>query len=176
MLATAAALPAADGGWASEMKWDGVRAIAYVESGKLRLFSRNDRDISVSYPELGGLPAAVGVTNAVLDGEIVAMDAQGRPDFGVLQSRMHIADAAKAATLSAVTPVVFLLFDLLRVDAHDLLSMTYADRRAALERLEIKGDHVAVPPAFAGDPADALAASLVQGLEGVACMRLDSVY
>jgi bifunctional non-homologous end joining protein LigD len=176
MLATAAPIPVTDGGWATEMKWDGVRAIAYVESGKLRLLSRNDRDITVSYPELGGLPAAVGATDAVLDGEIVAMDAHGRPDFGLLQSRMHIADAVKATTLSATTPVVFLLFDLLLVESHSLLSLTYTDRRAALERLDISGDHVAVPPAFDGDPAHAMAASRQQGLEGVVCKRLDSVY
>ena len=176
MLATAATIPVADGGWATEMKWDGVRAIAYVESGTLRLLSRNDRDITVSYPELVGLPAAVGVTDAVLDGEIVAMDAQGRPDFGLLQSRMHIADAAKATTLSARTPVVFLVFDLLQVESHSLLSLPYTDRRAALERLDINGDHVAVPPAFDGDPAHAMAASRQQGLEGVVCKRLDSVY
>jgi bifunctional non-homologous end joining protein LigD len=176
MLATAAALPVADGGWATEMKWDGVRAIVYIESGKLRLLSRNDRDISVSYPELGGLPPAVGVSDAVLDGEIVTMDAHGRPDFGLLQSRMHIADAAKAATLSATTPVVVLLFDLLVLEGHSLLALSYADRRAALERLAINGDHIAVPPAFDGDPAHALAASLQQGLEGVVCKRLDSVY
>lgn len=176
MLATAATIPVADGGWATEMKWDGVRAIAYVESGKLRLLSRNDLDITVSYPELGGLPAAVGATDAVLDGEIVAMDAHGRPDFGLLQSRMHVADAAKATTLSAMTPVVFLLFDLLRVEGHSLLPLPYTDRRAALERLDISGDHVAVPPAFDGDPAHAMAASRQQGLEGVVCKRLDSVY
>ena len=176
MLATAAPIPVTDGGWATEMKWDGVRAIAYVESGKLRLLSRNDRDITVSYPELGGLPAVLGATNAVLDGEIVAMDARGRPDFGLLQSRMHIADAAKATTLSTTTPVVFLLFDLLLVESHSLLSLTYTDRRAALERLDISGDHVAVPPAFDGDPAHAMAASRQQGLEGVVCKRLDSVY
>ena len=176
MLATAAALPVADGGWATEMKWDGVRAIVYVDSGQLRLLSRNDRDISVSYPELGGLPAAVGVSDAVLDGEIVAMDAHGRPDFGLLQSRMHIADAAKAATLATTTPVVVLLFDLLVVEGHNLLSLPYVDRRAALDRLDINGDHVAVPPAFDGDPAHALAASLQQGLEGVVCKRLESVY
>ena len=176
MLATAGTIPGADGGWATEMKWDGVRAIAYVESGKLRLLSRNDRDITVSYPELAGLPSAVGVATAVLDGEIVAMDSHGRPDFGLLQARMHIADAAKAAALSATTPVVFLLFDLLLVDGHSLLSLPYTDRRAALERLDLNGDHVAVPPAFDGDPADAMAASRQQGLEGVVCKRLDSVY
>ncbi len=176
MLATAATIPRANGGWATEMKWDGVRAIAYVESGKLRLLSRNDRDITVSYPELAGLPGAVGVATAVLDGEIVAMDSHGRPDFGLLQSRMHIADAAKAATLSATIPVVFLLFDLLLVEGHSLLPLPYTDRRAALERLDLNGDHVAVPPAFDGDPADAIAASRQQGLEGVVCKRLDSVY
>jgi bifunctional non-homologous end joining protein LigD len=180
MLATAGALPSAPApgrpGWATEMKWDGVRAVAYVAHGELRLVSRNDREISVSYPELFGLPAAIGVHEAVMDGEIVAMDARGRPDFGLLQSRMHVVDIAKARKLAEGTPVCYLLFDLLQVDGRSALSLPYGERRDLLEQLDVDGDHLLVPPAFDGDPADALAASLEQGLEGVVCKRLDSMY
>ena len=179
MLATAGPLPTGsekDRDWATEMKWDGVRAVAYIAPGQCGLMSRNDRDVSVSYPELDGLPAAVGVREAVLDGEIVAVDANGRPDFGLLQSRMHIADRSKAAKLAERTPVNYLLFDVLSIDGQSTLSLPYAQRRALLTELDISADHVAVPPAFDGDPADALAASLEQGLEGVVCKRLDSVY
>jgi bifunctional non-homologous end joining protein LigD len=174
MLATAGPLPST-GSWATEMKWDGVRAVAYIADG-VRFLSRNDRDVSVSYPELRGLPASLGVRDAVLDGEIVATDARGRPDFGLLQSRMHVVDAGKAAKLAEQTPVDYLVFDVLAVDGNSTLALPYVERRELLRRLDIGGNHVALPPSFDGDPADALAASLEQGLEGVVCKRLDSVY
>jgi bifunctional non-homologous end joining protein LigD len=161
--------------FAVEMKWDGVRAIAYVSPRQVGLFSRNDRDISVSYPELQTLAAAVG-HDVVLDGEIVAMDDEGRPNFGVLQSRMHISDAAKASRLSEQVPVSYLLFDILRVGAETVLHVPYDDRRALLERLDIQGEFVSVPPSFAGDPQHAMQASRDAGLEGVVCKRRDSGY
>lgn len=183
MLAVAGSLPAAsaDGmsAWATEMKWDGVRAVAYIDgsqSPSCQLFSRNDRDITVAYPELASLPGAVGAKSAVLDGEIVAMDDRGRPSFGRLQNRMHIADAAKAARLASEYPVCYLVFDLLRLDGHSLLDLPYVRRRALLEQLHPAADHVALPPAFQGDPGDALAASRERGLEGVVCKRLESTY
>jgi bifunctional non-homologous end joining protein LigD len=178
MLATSGPLPTdADGRtWATEMKWDGVRAIAYLNGSTLRLVSRNDRDISVSYPELSGLPGAVGAASVILDGEIVAMDARGRPDFGLLQSRMHVVDPAKAALLAERTPICYLIFDVLDLDGRRLLQLPYAKRRLVLDDLEVRTDRVVVPPSFDGDPMHALTASLDQGLEGVVCKRLDSVY
>jgi bifunctional non-homologous end joining protein LigD len=178
MLATAGSLPADPDGrvWATEMKWDGVRAIAYLNGSTVRLVSRNDRDITVSYPELRGMPGALGAASAILDGEIVAMDARGRPDFGLLQSRMHVVDLAKAAQLAERTPVCYLIFDVLDLDGHRLLQLPYAKRRLALVDLDVRADRVVVPPSFDGDPADAMTASLDQGLEGVVCKRHDSVY
>ena len=89
MLATAAALPDDDAAWGYEFKWDGVRAVAAVRRGSLTLFSRKGTDITVRYPEVWRLPQALAGHDAVVDGEIVAMDAAGRPDFGALQNRMH---------------------------------------------------------------------------------------
>lgn len=176
MLATAGPLPTPPLGWATELKWDGVRAIAYVDAGGCRLLSRNDRDISGSYPELAELPAALGVRRAVLDGEIVAMDAQGRPDFGLLQSRMHVVDPGKARLLADRTPVRYLVFDVLGIDGNATMSLPYVDRRALLRQLEIGADHVELPPSFDDDPATVFAASRQLGLEGVVCKRLDSIY
>ena len=176
MLAVAGALPTRDDDWAYEMKWDGVRAVAYLGDDAVRLFSRNDRDISVSYPELTAMAGPAGGPALVLDGEIVAFDQHGRPSFGRLQQRMHVADRAAAAQLSRSVPAVFLAFDLLRIDAHVLTGQPYVQRRELLERLEIDGPSWHTPPAFDGSAADAFAASREQGLEGVVAKRLDSVY
>ena len=99
MLAVLGELPPAaqDERWAYEMKWDGMRAIVRVEAGELTLFSRNDRDVTVSYPELLPLATVFGAEQAILDSEIVAFDDRGRPSFRLLQDRMHIASAAQAA-------------------------------------------------------------------------------
>lgn len=176
MLAVAGELPTTRiDEWAAEMKWDGVRAVSYVSGAQVRVFSRNDRDVSVSYPELSVLTRAN--VDVVLDGEIVALDDEGRPNFGLLQSRMHVADPAKARKLSEHIRVDYLLFDVLRVDGRDTLQLPYSTRRTLLEQLGLDGcDKIAVPPAFQGDPAHALQASRQSGLEGVVCKRLDSVY
>ena len=163
MLATTGQLPIADG-WAYEVKWDGVRALVAVEGGVVTATSRAGIDITAGYPELRGLPAGV-----LLDGELVALGAGGRPDFGLLQSRMHMRGPAPA--LLAAAPVTFLPFDLLHQGSTSLLSSTYDERRAALERLDLE-----VPPAFLGDGTELLASTRAQALEGVVAKRRDSRY
>jgi bifunctional non-homologous end joining protein LigD len=175
MLAVAGRLPDGSGDWATEMKWDGVRVIADLRSSAVRLISRNGRDVTASYPEAQSLADAVG-EGAVLDGEIVAMDDAGRPDFERLQSRMHVTDRARVRVLRTAVPVHYLLFDVLMLGGHRLLHVPYARRRELLERLEVRGEWLAVPPAFRGEPIDAFRASLHAGLEGVVCKRLDSLY
>lgn len=182
MLATAGELPASSPHeWAVEMKWDGVRAISYVTGSRaetrssVRIVSRADRDVTVSYPELQGL-ATADRHDLVLDGEIVALDVGGRPDFGLLQTRMNVADPAKVRRLVERVNVRYLLFDVLAIDGTRVLEVPYAQRRELLLRLELDAEFVAVPPAFEGVPADAMQASLESGLEGVVCKRLDSTY
>ncbi len=176
MLATPGELPAArPRAWATEMKWDGVRAISYVRGADVRVFSRNDRDVTVSYPELRELGRVLR-HHAVLDGEIVAMDPDGRPNFGLLQSRMHVVDPAKARSLKSRVPVCYLVFDVLELDGRRVLHVPYEQRRELLEQLELEVDGIAVPPAFQGNPDDAMRASRDNGLEGVVCKRLDSIY
>ena len=117
MLATLGELPPAreDADWAYEMKWDGMRAIVRIDGGRLSLHSRNDRDVTVSFPEIRPLDEVFGTDQAVLDAEIVCFDEQGRPDFGRLQDRMHVGSAATARTLAKTRPVVLLAFDLLHL-------------------------------------------------------------
>ncbi|MBO0767692.1 MAG: DNA ligase D [Solirubrobacterales bacterium] len=161
MLARAGALPADPANWAFEIKWDGVRAIA----ADGRLFSRNGRDITASYPELE-LPGG-----AVLDGEIVAFDAHNRPSFGLLQRRMHVGRPGEA--LLTEVPVVYVAFDLLVLGGDDLTAEPYRERRRLLESLDLD---VYVPDVHIGTGEELLAATRQAGLEGVIAKRLDSTY
>ncbi len=176
MLAIAGELPSAGGSWAAEMKWDGVRALAHVDGGRVRLVSRTGRDMSGAYPELQGLAGAVG-RPAVLDGEIVAFGGGTWPSFEALAPRMHVTSPARAAQLAREVPVSFLAFDLLSLDGEPQLDAPYRQRRARLEELGLQGRHWQTPPAFPGpDSADLLAVSRQQGLEGIVVKRLDSRY
>lgn len=175
MLATAGVLPEGDG-WAYELKWDGVRAIAYVAGGRLRLASRSGRDVTGAYPELRGLGGALGSGQAILDGEIVAFDPAGRPSFEALQARISLADPAQASRLARTAPVSYLVFDLLHLDGRSTLDPPYGERRRLLEGLGLEGDRWAVPAAHGGPGAGLLEATRASGLEGVVAKRVDSAY
>jgi bifunctional non-homologous end joining protein LigD len=176
MLAVAGVLPSEVGGWAVEMKWDGVRALAHVDGGRARLVSRTGGDMTGAYPELQGLAAAVG-RRAVLDGEIVAFGGGAWPSFEALAARMHVSSPERAARLAREVPVTFLAFDVLCLDGELLLEAAYRQRRALLDELGAAGRHWQTPPAFPGrDGADLLAVSRQHGLEGVVAKRLDSRY
>jgi bifunctional non-homologous end joining protein LigD len=173
MLATAGTLPTGPG-WAYELKWDGVRVLADRAPGRLQLFSRNERDVTVPYPELAGVGA--GCADVLFDGEVVAM-AEGRPSFAALALRMHVSHAAQARRLAAANPVTYLVFDVLRLYGVDLSDRPYSERRATLERLAKEHDvgPITIPPTFDDGPAT-VKACRDQGLEGVVAKRLDSVY
>jgi len=176
MLATAADdLPDDDARWAFELKWDGVRAIVRIDAGRVEARSRNDRDVTVAYPELGRLTDLLP-GGLLLDGEMVAFDAAGRPSFELLQSRMHISTAERATHLAAETPVRFLVFDLLFAAGRSLVGSPYAERRALLEALALDDPAATTSPAWQGGGADVLAASRAQHLEGIVAKRLDSAY
>ena len=175
MLAAVGELPDDDAAWGYEFKWDGVRAVAAVHGGELSLRSRKGTDITVRYPELGRLPDVLAAHDAVVDGEIVAMDASGRPDFGALQNRMH-RTGPEVRGMAAAAPVTYLVFDLLAWDGEDLLARPYAERRERLDELGVAGYRWASTPWFRGGGAGVHAASLENGLEGVVAKRLASPY
>jgi bifunctional non-homologous end joining protein LigD len=163
--------------WALEMKWDGVRALAFVEKGKLRLMSRTGRDITMAYPELAGLGAATGRKQLLLDGEIVVFGADGWPEFEALQPRIHVRDGQQAARLAEQSPVTYLAFDLLQLDGRPLLDRPYRQRRAQLDELAISGPFWQAPPSFPGEDFGALReVSRQHGMEGIMAKRLDSRY
>jgi bifunctional non-homologous end joining protein LigD len=175
MLATPAPPPGAPPsgpGWLHEVKWDGMRVIADVHDGGLKLFSRNEADVTVSFPEL--LPLSAALADAELDGEVVAL-VDGTPSFAALAERMHVRDARRAAALAERVPVTLVLFDLLRLYGVELLRRPVEERRASLERLELPPGPWQVPPSYT-DGAALAAATLEQGLEGVVSKRLGSRY
>jgi bifunctional non-homologous end joining protein LigD len=177
MLASTGALPAG-AGWAYELKWDGVRAIAVITAGVARFWARSGAEITAAYPELAGLAdelAAKGVADAVLDGEVVLMDQAGRPSFEALAERMHVRAPARAARLAATIPVTYMIFDLLRVGDQDRTHLPYTDRRSALDALALEGPRWMAPPVF-DDGAATYAASRENGLEGVVAKRMTSTY
>jgi bifunctional non-homologous end joining protein LigD len=177
MTARLGALPRDDEQWAFEIKWDGVRAICHSEPGRLRLHSRNLLDITPRYPEIGRLNRALSHHRAILDGEVVALDGEGRPSFGALQRRMHVSAESTVRRLARETPVTYVVFDLLWLDGHSLMELTYAERRARLAELGVgEGERWRVPDYVAGHGAQVLAATEQQGLEGVIAKRLDSTY
>jgi bifunctional non-homologous end joining protein LigD len=162
--------------WSFEVKWDGVRAIAYAQPGRLRLESRNLRDITATYPEVRGLLRDLGMRDAVLDGELVAFDDAGRPSFERLQRRMNVTAAGAVRRLAASTPVVYAIFDLLYIDGHALMALPYEERRERLDKLGLAGPAWRVPAAHPGSGKRLLDATLAQGLEGIVAKRLNSRY
>ena len=177
MLAVGGELPADDGPWAYEMKWDGIRALAHLDSGQAMLVSRTGRDVSGSYPELQGLAKAVGEHQVVLDGEIVAFGPDGWPSFEVLQQRMNVSSPSQVRQLAAEVSVSYLAFDLLSSGGESLLDRPYRARREHLEALGLEGSHWQTPPAFIGvSGADIRAVSRQHSLEGIMAKRLESRY
>jgi bifunctional non-homologous end joining protein LigD len=175
MLATPAhQLPPDPEDWTAEVKWDGVRAVTAVVSGRVRVWSRAGRDITAAYPELGVLGTAAEHGTLVLDGEIVALSGP-RPDFTALQRRMHV--IRPAASLLAAVPVTFIAFDLLRIGSRSLLRNPYAQRRALLDDLGAKTPRIIqVPAAFPGDASALLGATRGEGYEGIVLKRPGSLY
>ncbi|MDQ6835395.1 MAG: DNA ligase D [Actinomycetota bacterium] len=176
MLAVAGEMPRGQRDWSFEVKWDGVRAIAYAQPGRLRLQSRNLREITDGYPEVRGLLRDLGMREAVLDGELVTFDEAGRPSFERLQRRMHVTAPSAVRRLAASNPVVYAIFDLLYLDGHDLMGRPYVERRERLEALGLGGPAWRVPAVHAGQGRELLKATAAQGLEGIVAKRLDSRY
>jgi bifunctional non-homologous end joining protein LigD len=176
MLARTGPLPPEDGRWAYEIKWDGVRAIGYGQGGRLRLASRNGRDITPRYPELRDLGRELGSREAVLDGEVVAFGPDGRPSFQRLQSRMHLTSESVVRRLSRTEPVAYVIFDLLWLDGHSLMGLEYSERRERLLELGLNGPTWQTPAHHVGDGAALLQATRAQGLEGIIAKRLDCPY
>jgi bifunctional non-homologous end joining protein LigD len=155
-------LPADDENWAFEIKWDGYRTLAFVDDGRVRLQSSNLIDVTPKYPELDGLAASVNASSAIIDGELVVLDADGRPSFELMQQH--------------ATQVAFYVFDVLSIDGHDTIGLPYEQRRELVLGLVEAGPNWMVPAHRVGDGQALVDATVERGLEGVMAKRLGSVY
>jgi bifunctional non-homologous end joining protein LigD len=162
MKAAIGTLPPDDENWAYEIKWDGYRTLAFVDGGHTRLQSSNLLDVTAKYPELAGFAGSVNATSAIIDGELVVLDSEGRPSFELMQQH--------------ATQVAFYVFDVLSVDGHDTVGLAYEQRRDLVSGLVEAGPNWMVPAHRIGDGSALLAATVERGLEGVMAKRLGSTY
>ncbi len=176
MLAKAAALPEDQENYAYEVKWDGIRAIVYLEKQQLKIFSRNQLDVTAQYPELQQLALTHSRSKLILDGEIVALDQNGQPSFSLLQQRMHLSSPRLIQQISHTLPVTYIIFDLLACDDRVLITDRYTQRRAVLETLQLSGPHWQTPGYKTGSGTTMLKATGALGLEGIVAKHLDSTY
>jgi bifunctional non-homologous end joining protein LigD len=174
MLATLVEQPFSDPNWLFEIKWDGVRAMAWIANGKVTLRSRNNIDITSRYPELGALPRALAAREAVLDGEIVALDAHGRGDFQRLQERMHV--RAPGEKQIREVPVIYFAFDLIYCDGYDLRDVPLLERKQLLQRMLHANERYRYADHQIEHGKELYELAKESGLEGIVAKRADSRY
>ena len=174
MLATIGDHPFSNPNWLFEIKWDGVRALAWIDNGALTIRARSGAEITARYPELASLSGAIAARQALIDGEIAALDAQGRSDFGLLQERMHV--RAPAEALISRVPVVFFAFDLLHCDGHDLRKSPLIERKQLLRCLLHTTERIRFSDHQVERGKEIFELAKDNGLEGIVAKRLDSPY
>jgi len=167
MKATSGELPTGDD-WLYEIKWDGMRIIAFIDEDGLRLQTTNLIDATVRFPELTSLPEEFeGIDSLILDGELVAAGADGQPSFGRMQERMHIADPVEARRRAIDNPVTFVIFDLLHLNGNDTHTLPFVDRRRLLDQLVEPGEHWRLTDVHEDGGAELLEIVIDRGLEGL---------
>ena len=176
MLATAIAEPFDSPDWLFEIKWDGYRAVAFIAEGELRLVSRNQNELTGQYPELRNLPEFVKAEKAVLDGEVVALDEEGRPSFSLMQQRTGFRPGGHRVPGRTDVPIVYFAFDLIYVDGYDLHRVNLGDRKRALAERIISGDLIHYSDHYPEHGKALLEEARRRGLEGIVAKRRHSCY
>ena len=174
MLATLGERTFSDPNWLFEIKWDGVRALTWVDHGELRIRSRNEIDITARYPEFAGLPRELAARQVILDGEIVALDETGHSSFQLLQERMHV--RAPSEKLVATVPAVYFVFDVLYCDGYDLRGAPLLQRKQLLQRLLRNSERFRYSDHQIEHGKELFDLAQKSGLEGILAKRLDSRY
>jgi bifunctional non-homologous end joining protein LigD len=176
MLASIVEKPFDDPNWLFEIKWDGYRAVSFIENGDVRLVSRNQNDLSPRYPELQELPKFVNAKTAILDGEVVVLDEQGRASFSLMQQRTGIRNHGRQAAPRRDLPIVYYVFDILYLDGYDLRQVNLDDRKRVLRELLRDGEIARYSDHYAGEGAALFNAAKEKGLEGVIAKKRNSCY
>ena len=179
MLATAVTKPFNDPAWLFEIKWDGYRAIAFIQNKAVRLESRNQNNLTSQYSELAAIPAQLKATTAILDGEIVALDEQGRPSFSQMQQRTGFTSPKKRAARKPEIPILYYAFDLLYLDGQDMRKLPLEERKkklAALIQSKSAGGNLRYSDHVETQGLDLFEVAKQKGLEGIVAKRKSSVY
>ena len=176
MLATAVEKPFDSPDWLFEIKWDGYRAVAFLENGKVRLVSRTQNDLTAQFPELKELAASIKARTAVLDGEVVALDDEGRPSFSLMQQRTGFRSGKHRLPGRKDLPILYYVFDLLYLDGYDLRRSTLEDRKAALQKIVTASDTVRFSDHYPGQGIALFEVAKQKGLEGILAKKRNSCY
>jgi len=175
MLASVTEKPFDDPNWFFEIKWDGYRAVAFIENGSVRLVSRNQNDLTPRYPELKALSAQVKAKSAILDGEVVVLDEQGRPSFSLMQQRTGIRAHGRQAAPNRELPILYYAFDLLYLDGYDLRRTTLEDRKRVLQEVLKPGEVVRFSDHYPGQGVALFEAAKQKGLEGILAKKTEQL-
>jgi bifunctional non-homologous end joining protein LigD len=178
MLATPTAKAFDDPDWLFEIKWDGYRAVAFIEDGRVRLVSRSQTDLTAQFPELGSLPQFVKAQRAILDGEIVALDDEGRPSFSLMQQRTGFQPGKRRLPRREGVPVIYYAFDLLYIEGLDLRRVALEQRKQLLQdRIKAsESDVIHFSDHYAKKGLDLFEAAKQRGLEGIVAKKRNSAY
>ena len=163
--------------WLYEVKWDGYRAIAFLESGSVRLVSRNQNDLTAAYPELRSIGDSIAAQTAILDGEIVALDEEGRPSFSLMQQRTGVGEGSRRIRRTRDdVPVVYYVFDLLYLDGYNLMQAELEQRKELLASIQAPGGLIRYSDHYIGNGKALFEAAAQRELEGIVAKRRSSPY
>jgi bifunctional non-homologous end joining protein LigD len=177
MLATLVDKPFDSEEWLFEVKWDGYRAIAFLEGGSVRLVSRNQNDMTAGYPELRSIPDSIKARTAILDGEIVALDEQGRPSFSLMQRRTGVGEGGRRIRHTRDDiPAMYYVFDLLYLDGYNLMQVELEQRKQLLASIRAPGDLIRYSDHYVGNGIALFEAAAQRELEGIVAKRRSSPY
>ncbi len=177
MVATLVDKPFDDDDWLYEIKWDGYRAVAFVQENSVRLVSRNQNDLTAAYPELHEIPDHIKARTAILDGEVVALDDEGRSSFSLMQQRTGVGEGGRRIRRTRDDiPVVYYAFDLLYLDGYDLMQADLEVRKRLLASVLAVKDPVRYSDHYIGSGTALFEAAAKRGLEGIVAKRRRSCY
>lgn len=176
MLATSIEEPFDNPDWIFEIKWDGYRAIAFIDKGRVQFVSRNQNDLTGQYSDLSEIPQSVQAKTAILDGEIVVLDEHGRPSFSLMQQRTGFRERGRRAAPKPEFPVLYYVFDLLYLDGYDLRRVALADRKRWLASVVTENDSLRLSGHFPANGKALFEVAREKGLEGILAKRSGSCY